>query len=210
MEHIPAQARPAIIIRGFKQTYGKDGKPVDWVEFSPAHDPQGTATWERVVKLIPPESMSEDRDPAGTKLAYMKHRWAMIEPAYKAWKDGHEIPLSGTALGSWPALTPEQADVFRSRGVKTVEAVRDMTDAQMGKIMLPNIRQLRETARAFLDGKAGNDLAEALAERDRQVKDMQAQLAELTARLNVDQDEAGDGEVSAPRRGRPPKDRAAA
>ena len=202
-----SEQQPKIIVQGFSVTYRmKDGKqePVEWVTYAPDHDPLGTATKVRVKELIPPDFYPRDEE--GTKAGLMHLKWNQIKPAYEAWKQGVEIPVDGTPLAVWAGITPEQADVLRSRGLKTVEAVRDATDAQISKVPLPNIRGLRDLAGQYLDGKDKAVAAALVAERDEKIKGMEAMLEEMAARLA-----AVDGAGSAKRSpGRPRKDEAEA
>lgn len=175
-----------LIVRGFSTTYRLNAKsgeqePVEWVEYSPAHDPTGTATKVRVKELIPPEAMRNDDD--GTKLNMMHLKWRMIEPAYAAWKKGIEIPVDGTPLAVWAGITPEQADVLRSHGIKTIEALRDTSETLLNKIRLPNMKMLREMAGKFLESKSAAAAAAQVVERDETIKNMQAMMEEMAARL---------------------------
>lgn len=176
------QNKPQIIVREFRTVQNVRNEFVDEVLISPAHDPLGTATWLRIKELIPPQTDMRNDD-QGTKKAYMVHRWSQIEPAYKAWKDGVEIPLDGTPLAAWSGLTPAHADVFRQRGIKTVEAIAEMTDTQIGKIALPNARQLRDLAQLFLDNRDKSALTAAAAEKDAKIAAMEEMLEEMSARI---------------------------
>ena len=197
-----AENKPIIIVNGFSTTYrtGADGKPeaVEWVRFSPAHDPTGTENKVRVKELVPPESLRNDDE--GTKLNLMTLKWAQIEPAYRAWKEGTEIPTNGTPLAAWAGVSPDQADVLRARGIKTVEALRDATDSMIAKVSLPNMRGLRELAGKYLEGAGAAAAAAQVQERDEKIKAMEAMMEEMAARLA-----AVDGGDSPKRRGRPPK-----
>lgn len=179
--------KPMIIVQGFSVTYrlGKDGRqePVEWVQYAPAHDPTGTSTKVRVKELIPPGELP--RDDGGTKLDFMHLKWKQIKPAYDAWKKGIEIPLDGTPLAAWAGVTPEQADVLRSRGIKTVEAVRDMSESMFGKIPLPNVRALRDMAGKYLEGQTAAAAAAQLQQRDEKIGIMETMIEEMAARLSV-------------------------
>jgi hypothetical protein len=175
--------KPMIVIRKFYEEYNADGTVKnEWVEFSPAHDPIGTVNVERVKNLIPPESGFKNDD-QGTKLGLMAMRWAQIEPHYKAWKSGQEIPLDGTPLAAWSGVSPQQAEVLKARGIKTVEAVRDMSEGILSKVQLPNVRSLRDVARAFLENKESSDMAAKMAKKDEEAAAMKAQLDEMASML---------------------------
>jgi hypothetical protein len=174
--------KPSIIVIDLKTEYSAAGKPVEWVKIAPAHDPLGTHTWHRVADLQPPEGGIANDD-EGNKIGYMTARWKQIEPAYEAWKAGSEIPLDGVPLAAWNGVTREQAEVLKARGIKTVEGVRDITDSQFSKIMLPNMRQLRDLARDFLENREASAAAAKIAAKDEQIDAMQAQMDEMAAML---------------------------
>lgn len=174
--------KPQIIVREFRQSVNVRNEPVDEVLISPAHDPLGTATWLRVKELIPPEGDIRNDD-SGTKIAYMRHRWSQIEKAYQAWKEGVEIPLDGTPLAVWSGLSPAHADIFRGLGIKTVEALSEMTDTQVGKVRLPNPKAIRDMAKLFLENKDAADAAKKVAEKDATIAAMQEMMDEMASRL---------------------------
>ncbi len=149
---------------------------VDWVTYAPVHAPLTAATTERVRHLQPTEAMLEGEP--SEKLKFMQARWAAIEPAYDAWKKGHELPVDGTPLGHWPAITGPMAEVLKQHGIRTVEEVRDLGDNHLEKIRLPNMRDLRKTAKAFLENFASAAAAERETERDNEISALKAALAE--------------------------------
>lgn len=178
--------KPTIIVHGFRTTYEAsytpDGKPtgkmdraVDWVEYSPFHAAMYTKVSERLDWLKPPASIRGDDQ--GIKIAAMRHKWAQIEPAYKAWKDGMEIPLDGTPLGVWPGINAGQAQAFQSAGIKTVEQVASMTDSMMSKVPLPGVRDLQKQAVAFLEATDRSSTANRLSDLEKQNNALQEQLA---------------------------------
>jgi hypothetical protein len=157
-----------------------------WVTYSPAHSPINTQTIERIRHMIPdPDKMGEDQD--GEKLRFMTARWAQIEPAFKAFLSGQEIPVSGTALQAWAGLTQEQADGLRLAGLRTVEEVAELAESHMEKVRLPNMRDLRAQAKLFLENSDVAKAAAREAEKDATISAllerqaaMEAMLEELT------------------------------
>jgi hypothetical protein len=202
------QLIPSIRILGFRTTYHKrpgmtELQPREWVKYAPMHDPNAM-TEEMIKYLIPPEDGLETdggRDKT-LKVGYMKHMWAQIEPSYKAWKEGTQVPLDGTPLASWAGVTPEQIDVLRVSGIRTVQNVANLTEGLINKIMLPGLRQLKQTAVEYLDSRAATAQAEEMA-------DLKAKLEMLTQMMAEKQDaEAVEGtEEKVVKRGpgRPPK-----
>lgn len=154
----------------------------DWVTYSPKHSPLATRTTERVRLMIPdPEKMGNDQD--GEKLRFMTYRWNQIEPAYLAFKAGRDIPINGTPLAAWAGVSPEQADVLRVSGIRTVEEVRDMTEGQADKVHLPNMRDMRKQAKLFLENTDVAKAAEREAAKDAVIEEMAAQNASMAERM---------------------------
>ncbi|TGT34978.1 hypothetical protein [Mesorhizobium sp. M8A.F.Ca.ET.165.01.1.1] len=192
-EKLPVKGDPVnekCDLKGFKlDASGRrilDLQPEDWVTYSPSHSPLNTRTTDRVRHLIPdPSLMGEDQD--GEKLRFMTARWMQIEPAYEAFKNGREIPINGTALAAWSGVTPDQAEVLRAAGIRTVEEVRDLTDGNLDRVRLPNMRDLRKQAGLFLANSDAAKAAEREAAKDATIAElverqaaMEAMIEELT------------------------------
>ena len=192
----------SILITGFAQKYTKDndGKAVavDWVTWVPLHAPQSMSNTERVDRLNPDNIKGreggEDSELMGMKQQHMAAIWSEIEPAYMAWKEGREIPLNGTPLAAWPGITPEQAEIFRLAGVRSVEQVRDMSDSVRSKVRLPNVRELQDLARIFLENSGAAAAAEREAAKDRQIAEMAERMAAMEALLEEVTRPAADAE----------------
>lgn len=196
--------RPTIVVLGFKTTYEKNkttgamDRAVDWVTFAPVHSATYTQITERV-EFLRPDAGKIRNDDQGLKLDMMRHRWTMIEPAYKAWKEGHEIPESGTPLGVWPGINEAQAQAFRSAGFKTVEAVATLPDSALNRVPLPGVRDLKAQAAAFLAAKDQNAVAAKVAHQDNEIAALKEQLAAAMELLSE------KAEAEKPKRGRPRK-----
>ena len=217
---------PNIRVHGFRTTYEKipvKGDPLNedldrygyrlnakgervlelqaehWVTYSPAHSPINTVNSERV-RLMVPDPDRIGNDPDGAKFRFMQARWAQIEPHYEAFKSGQtDITVNGTPLGVWPAIIPEQVEILRSSGIRTVEEVADLTESQIDRVRLPNMRDLRKQAKLFLE----NSTAAAAAEKEAALEGKLAAMEEqLQAAMDLLEQQAAK---EAPRRGRPPK-----
>jgi len=191
--------RPTIVILGFKQTFEKDRKTglmdraVDWVTYAPVHAVQSTQITERIDKLRPPEA-GLDRDDEGRKIAFLRYRWGMIEPAYNAWKSGIEAPMDGTPLGAWAGINEAQANGFRSVGIKTVEGVRDIPEVLIAKVPLPSVRELIKQAGLFLDARDASMAAAKQSAQDSRIGVLEEQLAaamELLSQKGVEKKKPG-------------------
>lgn len=196
---------PAIRILGFRTTYVKKAGMAervarDWVKYCSAHDPK-VVTEEIVSTLKPPERGEEEDSEIidmELKIGRMTALWRIIEPAYEAWKKGTEVPLDGTPLAAWAGVTPEQIDVLRVNSIRTVQEVASMTDSQMGKIALPGMRALKQTAIEWLESRASTAQAEEIAT-------LKEQLAMLSSMVAEQQDAAAVAEPKKRGPGRPPK-----
>jgi hypothetical protein len=198
-------SEPLLRVLGFKKLAFVNGAGErvfrDWVIFAPAHAVQSTVNEELVERLRPKESYRGDDE--GLKAVAMRARWAQIEPRYEAWKAGHEIPLSGTPLSTWPGVTDEQVEVLRMSAIRTVEEVAAMTDTQIPRINLPGMRDVRDQARRFLESLDANKAAENAKRRDEQIEALQDQVKQLLAERQAPAAVVSDDEPK--RRGRPPK-----
>lgn len=153
-----------------------------WVTYSPAHSPLNTINTDRIRTMMPdPERMGSDED--GAKLRFFSYRWSQIEPAFKAFKEGREIPLNGTPLANWPGITSEQAEVLRQHALRTVEEVRDLTDGAIDRVRLPGMRDLRQQAKLFLENNDAAKAAEREAQKDRIIEEMSERMAAMEALL---------------------------
>lgn len=172
---------PTIRVIGFKTEYRfnpqtkKNDREIELVEYAPVHAIMTSRIIDRVANMMPPEAIDNDDD--GKKLGFMRARWEMIEPAYKAWKEGREMPLDGTPLAVWPGVTAEQAEALRRVGLRTVEEVANLTDSIMGKVYLPNVRDLVSQAKAFLEASDRNEVADQLAKQQDKIDRLEEQLA---------------------------------
>lgn len=149
--------------------------PVDWVLLGGDGEAlERTKTWQRIKDLIPAQT---DGDPqVGSAAFEAQYRWDKIEPAYKAWKAGEEVPVDGTPLAVWPGVNAEQAAHLKRLGIHTVEAVRDATDAIFSALPFPNARQLKALAVKFLEGASQ-------AEKDAENLRLMERIAALEAAL---------------------------
>lgn len=192
-----------ILVLGFKSEYA-NGKEIEWVHFTakgamnevghPMH-----STWERVKVLIPTGETAEGG--GGLSGAAMRANWAAIEPHYLAWKEGSEIPDTGTPLAAWSGVTADQAAALKKVGLRTVDDVATLPEALLAKPPLPNMRELQTMAKAYIDGQGSAQMAAQIAALQAQNAAMLEMLAEQTK-----PDEAPDAEKRGP--GRPRKEAA--
>ena len=162
---------PTIHVHGFEIRYHKNretgamDRPVEYVRYSPRFGAQSTEVSKPISHILPDEAkIGGGEQNRNMKLAFMRQRWNMIEPAYKAWKEGNELPLSGTPLAVWPGVSQQQATALKNVGIRTVEELRDMPDSQSGKVPLPNVRDMKKQAKAFLEATDKNAASTQMVE----------------------------------------------
>ena len=193
--------RATVLVLGFHQTFeknhqtGKMDRPVEWVTYAPIHAANSTRIVVPVSQLMPPNDLP--RDKGGLKMNLMRQKWDQIEPAYKAWKEGNEIPVNGTPLGAWPGINNAQAQAFLAKGIRTVEAVATLPDSAARSISLPNVRDLVKQAQAFLEATDQNTVANRMTEMEKANADLKEQLeaamALLEERTSTDEPKRGPG-----------------
>lgn len=213
-------AAPTIHVQRFWTAFKPDpadaGKliPIDMCAYGPIGQLQRSLTITEVKRLAAVRQEDGNNDSA---IGMARARWDMIRPQYEAWKSGQEMPLNGTPLAAWNAVTPEQAEVFKSRGVRTVEDIAGLTDAAIEGIPVPRLRDLKKSAHLFLDSAETAKFASVLAEKERQIEnnaaellDSKKQIADLMSKVNqlaeMIADKQSDDEAPAKRGpGRPAK-----
>lgn len=118
---------------------------------------------------------------------------------YQAFTNREEMPLEGTPLKEWAAITRSRVEELAFINVKTVEQLANMPDNNVAKLMGGNA--LKQKAKDWLETakeKAGElkfkQLADEMAEENNTLKEQLAKqgdmLAELTARLDASEKEA--------------------
>lgn len=154
---------------------------IDWVSYAPAHSPVNTMNWERVKHIEVSDEMLSGE--VTEKVRLMAVRWHQIEPAYRAWKAGHELPVSGTPLSAWAGVTAEKAEVLRRYAIRTVEDVAKLAEGQLEKVQLPGMRDLKKSAQLFLEGRGAAEAAERETERDATISALETRLREQDERM---------------------------
>lgn len=200
MEKLP------ILIHRFYTVYEDDPKNPgeqrarDMVEYGPIGQAGRTHVTERIDILRSVQKV------AGANPAVMAARvmWDFIRPRYEAWKSNQDLPETGTPLAAWNHLTSQQAEILRVNGIRSVEDTAQLTDTHIHRIPIPNLRSIIEAAKKFLDHKDVNRF-------DAEMKAKDDTIAALTIRLDQLAELVANGPAEEPkRRGRPPKEQAAA
>jgi hypothetical protein len=175
-----------ILIHRFYTVYEDDPKNPgkqrarDMVEYGPIGSAGRTHTTERIDILSKPQRIA-GANPAVTAAKVM---WDFIKPRYDAWKTNQVLPETGTPLAAWNHLTPEQAEILRVNGIRSVEDVSTLTDAHIQRIPIPNLRGIIEASKKFLDSADVNKFAAEMKAKDETIAALTArvdQLAEMVA-----------------------------
>lgn len=113
---------------------------------------------------------------------------------YAAFKAGAKQQATGTPLGLMPGLTPSLIDDYKALGILTVEQLAEVNDGAAMKVI--GMMENKQRAQALLKRLAGEKDEAA----ERRVAELEAKLAELSARL-----ESADAEATKPVQGTPLK-----
>lgn len=134
------------------------------------------------------------------------------ERAYEAWRKNEEIPLDGTPIKTWPAISPAQVAAVLKANVRTVEDLARAPEQALGVIGM-GARALQERAKAWLEsaeqGKVAEQLAALRARLDSLEADnkrLQEDKAELEAALAAVRPEVRAGAMKRPRGKKADKD----
>jgi hypothetical protein len=112
-----------------------------------------------------------------------KERWP---EAYKAFREGKELPVDGTPLANWPnsALTRSRVEELAYFNIRTVEHLAAVTDTHLANLGMGG-RELREAARKFLEvSKTGTAPLERLVNENFRLKDENERLTRELAEAN--------------------------
>lgn len=181
-------------------------REVDWVEYGPLGSADRTKIPDKVARL------AKVQDHTGTNEAAKHARaiWDYVQPHYEAWKAGRETPLHGTSLAAWNGVTPEIADILRTRQVRTVEEVAALTDTHVTRFGIPGLRDIIAQAKRFIEGADARSASAKIASVEEENARLKADLDEVK-RLLLEQMRQED-EAAQPKRGpgRPRKEDVAA
>jgi hypothetical protein len=104
---------------------------------------------------------------------------AVYERAYRAWKDQEEIPIEGTAIKTWAAISPSDIARVIKANVRTVEDLARAPEAALTKMGM-GARALQEKAKAWLETADQGKVAEELAALRARLDDLENDNERLT------------------------------
>jgi len=113
---------------------------------------------------------------------WMEH-W---KKSLEAWKNGHEVPLNGTAIRDWSSISPAQIQNLMAAGIRTIEDLAGANDEGLKRVGMGGI-ELRNKAKAWLQAAEDHGPlvmeVSALKEENAQLKgsidSLQAQVEKL-------------------------------
>ena len=177
-----------------------NGKPTgktqynDYVEYGPPGLANSMAVVARIDRLKRVQSPQENSTNPAAVTAW--DRWKYIEPLYEAWKKGETLPETGTLLAALSFLREEDVAILKAAGIKTAEDLATLLDTNMEKIKLPQMREKRAQAKAFLEAKDANVASAKLDAQAQEIAELKAQMAAFmsakTAEPEIEVDENGD------------------
>lgn len=111
---------------------------------------------------------------------------------FKAWKEGREVPVDGTPLTMWPALTPAQLKDLQGLHLRSVEDLAAANEEVIRRLGMGG-RALKQQAVEWL--KAANDVGKVAArvaalevskaDQDKIIKDLTERNEALARELEV-------------------------
>lgn len=175
--------------RGIRNPDGSPGpvlnekEPEYWVKYANRATPQSMATEERLRHLDPDNLKTLEGTEASEKAEFFRYRWAQIKPAFDAWLSGQAMPEYGVPLAAWPALNADQLNALKVVGLKSIEDVRDMHENLIARVRLPNVRELKRAAQAYLEALNGKEVADKLEAQQTEINGLREQLEAAMALL---------------------------
>lgn len=169
------EARPGVDQEATEKAGHAVYKDEHWVKMKPKGDNQSETNFK--VSLLPRSR---------------PWLWDVIRPAYEAWKNGQEEPLSGIPLKGWSGCTEAQRLSLANFNIKTVEDLAEASDGVREKI--PGFSRLQKVAKNYINGIGENsrlaeqnaslqeelkEKGEMLASAQKDIEDLKSQVAAL-------------------------------
>lgn len=109
--------------------------------------------------------------------------WAdMYLKQYAAYKEGQELPIDGTSVKNWAALSPAQVQNCLSASMKTVEDIALCNDEGLRRLGMGGI-EIRNKAKAFLS--SASSVVEENAALKTQVSQLEGSLEAMQQQINI-------------------------
>jgi hypothetical protein len=185
-------------------------KPVDYVNFESTWDQFPVQQTRRIAHMMPNAGEGQDEHSMGGRK--IRTVWDFIKGPYEDWKGGIERELTGTPLDVMDGLNAQQIRLLHEQSIRTLEELRDCSDAQLNRVALPDKHRLRMRAKDKLAYMAKSETKDELAAvkelasiQATQMDEMRAMLAESMKQLADLKSALGEGDDTAKRCGRQPR-----
>jgi hypothetical protein len=109
----------------------------------------------------------------------------LYERKFDEWKKGNEIPEEGTAIKTWPVLTPGQIQVCLKANIRTVEDLSCANDSALRSIGMES-RRMQRQAQAWLE--TASDVGKVSKKLDKltvSVEDLTEENKDLRSKLEA-------------------------
>ena len=104
--------------------------------------------------------------------------------AYKAWKDGEELPVDGTPIKGWPILSPAAQKDLINAGIRTVEDLAEIPDQELSIIGTGALSFKQKAKSWLLAASDKGKVAEQLAALATQVQELTKLTRDQAEELN--------------------------
>ncbi len=141
---------------------------------------EGREVWdevEYVEMFIPGDKLTEVHEKVKD---HHRERWA---PRYAAFKESREAPSEGTPLEEWAGIGAAQVMELKSCHSRRVEHLAGLADSQLSKSVPMGGQALREKAQRYVSQES---------ESDRRIRQLEEQIALLTASSPADANKEKD------------------
>jgi hypothetical protein len=116
--------------------------------------------------------------------AVWEHDRARFSKQYTHWKATGQEAVTGTPLEAWPVVTRAQVEELKHFGVRTVEDLSNLSDANTAKFM--GVQALKQKAKAFLEAASGNGGAKfqaAIEQKDEQIASLEKMVRDQSEKI---------------------------
>lgn len=112
--------------------------------------------------------------------------------SFKSWKDGQELPVEGTPIVNWPAISPAQVKMLLSIQIRSVEDLAAANEESLNRMGM-GARALKQRAQSWLQsadgtGKSAEQLAALQVSNEelaRKNSDLERLVKELAGKLEL-------------------------
>lgn len=120
----------------------------------------------------------------------------LYSDAYKAFKEGRELPAEGTPIEFLFGANDSRVHVLKSMHIRTAEALSELSDQQAQQIGMGG-REMRKRAQAYLETQGGAKASAKITQQQSEIDELKSRLAALEAggpvsHVNLEDEPEGD------------------